>query len=49
MRCLIRLASALGLALTVGPAPAQQPTPRRGATATVETTAAAKFFRLVSP
>jgi hypothetical protein len=29
MRHLIRLALALGLALVVGPAPAQQPTPRR--------------------
>jgi competence ComEA-like helix-hairpin-helix protein len=36
MRRLIRLALALGLAFVVGPAPAQQPTPGRGASATVE-------------
>jgi beta-lactamase superfamily II metal-dependent hydrolase len=36
MRLLARLIIALGLALAVGPASAQQTTPRRGATATVE-------------
>jgi competence ComEA-like helix-hairpin-helix protein len=36
MRRLAGLALALGLALLIGPAPAQQPTPRRGTSATVE-------------
>jgi beta-lactamase superfamily II metal-dependent hydrolase len=36
MKRLARLALALGLALVVGPAPAQQPTRQRAATATIE-------------